>query len=61
MTENKIEQEVFANIEEKGGKKYIDCESAFEIAKKHGVKVAEVAKIINRNKIKIKSCQLGCF
>jgi hypothetical protein len=39
----------------------IKCSDAFRIAKEEGVSPGAVGKEINRLKIKIKGCQLGCF
>jgi hypothetical protein len=42
-----------------GGK--LPCASAFQIAKEMKVSIKEVGETCNRQGIKIKSCQLGCF
>ncbi|MCU0821064.1 MAG: hypothetical protein MUC95_01145 [Spirochaetes bacterium] len=39
----------------------ITCKEAFEIAAGLGIKPAEVGKALDKLKIKIKQCQLGCF
>ena len=41
--------------------KCLTCAKAFEIAKKFEVKAIEVGRICNQHKIRISSCQLGCF
>jgi len=47
--------------EEVDGKKQLSCSEAFEIARGLGVEVREVGRICNREKIRIRNCQLGCF
>jgi DNA-binding CsgD family transcriptional regulator len=39
----------------------IACKDALELARKLNIAPGAVGKEINRLKIKIKSCQLGCF
>jgi hypothetical protein len=46
---------------EKDGKKRIDCATAFGLAKKHGLKLADIGAACNEENIKIINCQLGCF
>ena len=43
----------------KGGK--IPCAMCFKIAEEHGISKDELGKILNEMKIKIGTCQLGCF
>ena len=42
-------------------KKKLTCAEAFEIAQEFGVEIIEVGRVCNRQKIKIRKCQLGCF
>ncbi|PLX03990.1 MAG: hypothetical protein C0594_09725 [Marinilabiliales bacterium] len=60
-----MEKEIYQNLEpffEKAGDKTkIACEDALSVAKKLGVSSIEVAKVINKYKVKIINCQLGCF
>ena len=44
-----------------GEKIKLPCTDALEIAEQFGVKPVEVGKICNQKKIRISSCQLGCF
>lgn len=37
------------------------CERAYRIAAEHDVKLWEIGKICEEEKIKIQGCQLGCF
>ena len=39
----------------------ISCEMAMEIADKNGVPRCDMGKLLDRLKIKIRNCQLGCF
>jgi hypothetical protein len=39
----------------------LPCAVAFQIARKHKVSPRQVGDAANRLKIKISSCQLGCF
>ncbi|MDD1727662.1 MAG: hypothetical protein LUQ50_01165 [Methanospirillum sp.] len=48
-------------FEQEGVTTGISCGKAFEISEKHGVSKQEIAQYCNVNKIKIRSCQLGCF
>ncbi len=40
---------------------FLACAEAFKIAEQHGVELLDVARVCNKNKIKIVACQLGCF
>jgi len=44
-----------------GQRKRLTCAEAFELAEQYDVKVAEIGRICNQNKVKICKCQLGCF
>ena len=46
---------------EADGKKKLNCADAFELAERFNVKIIEIGRICNRNKIRIGKCQLGCF
>jgi hypothetical protein len=39
----------------------LPCAVAFQIAKENKVTTKEIGEACNRLKIKVKSCQLGCF
>lgn len=43
----------------KGGK--LPCAVCFKIAEDFGVSKKEIGEILNKMKIKISQCQLGCF
>ncbi|HUV52920.1 MAG TPA: hypothetical protein VMW64_07580 [Dehalococcoidia bacterium] len=57
MDNKALEDEIKASLVE--GK--LPCAVAFKIAKKIKVAPKEVGDAANRLKIKISSCQLGCF
>ena len=42
-------------------KKQLTCAEAFELAQKYETEIAEIGRICNQHKIKIRNCQLGCF
>lgn len=46
---------------EADGKKRLACAKAFEIAQEQGVSLQQIGACCNEEKIKIMSCQLGCF
>ncbi len=52
---------VFERAEEGDGKKQLSCAEAFKIARELGVEVIEIGRVCNRQKIRIRNCQLGCF
>jgi len=37
------------------------CKDAMKIAAKAGIPTQQMAKLLDKHKIKIVSCQLGCF
>lgn len=39
----------------------ISCKEAFDIAEETGVSRRQIGNLLNELKIKIHSCQLGCF
>ncbi|MCW3490064.1 hypothetical protein [Dethiobacter alkaliphilus] len=39
----------------------LHCETAYQIAADHNVKLWQIGQICDEEKIKIKGCQLGCF
>jgi hypothetical protein len=39
----------------------LPCATAFQIAKELNVTTKEIGEACNRLKIKVRSCQLGCF
>jgi len=59
-TDRLLEAIMAASYEENGRRK-LDCPDAFKIAEELGVKLADVSRVCNQNKIRISKCQLGCF
>jgi hypothetical protein len=39
----------------------LPCAAAFQIAKQSNVTTKDIGEACNRLKIKVRSCQLGCF
>ena len=52
---------VLERAQEDDGKKRLSCAEAFELAQEFEVEVAEIGRICNRQNIRIRKCQLGCF
>ncbi|MCP1714908.1 hypothetical protein J2T58_000753 [Methanocalculus alkaliphilus] len=44
-----------------GIEKEIQCEMAFAISEKYGIEKFDISRYCNKNGIKIRGCQLGCF
>jgi len=59
--EDKVREAILQEVETKDDKRYLTCAQAFQIAEALGVKPALIGKILNKERIKLKSCQLGCF
>lgn len=57
MDTTKIMKKIKANV--KDGK--IPCRKALQIAGEENVTPKAIGKMLNENKIKIVTCQLGCF
>ena len=49
------------SIQEAAPQGQLPCAMAFKIAREENCSVAEVGELCNELKIKIVSCQLGCF
>lgn len=54
-------EELLSVAKEIDGKKIIDCAAAFTLAEKHGLTRKAMGELCNQAKVKIVSCQLGCF
>ena len=54
---NQLDEKIKTSLED--GK--LPCPIAFKIAKELKVSPKEIGEACNRLKIKIRSCQLGCF
>ncbi len=55
------EEEIIAKLKESTKDGKIPCAMAFKIAKDCSVSTKEIGNLLNQLKIKISSCQLGCF
>ena len=55
------QEEIIAKLKEAAKDGKIPCAMAFKIAKDCGVSTKEIGDLLNQLKIKISSCQLGCF
>ncbi|MGB9616253.1 MAG: hypothetical protein ACP5M0_01885 [Desulfomonilaceae bacterium] len=55
------DQELKELIAEKQKEQRIACKTALQIAETAGVSPRKVGELLNEMKIKIHSCQLGCF
>ncbi len=53
--------EIKAVIMKKQSDNRISCEAACEIAEQTGASKIEIGRLLDEMKIKIHSCQLGCF
>lgn len=56
----RVKMVIEAAKEVKGVKK-LSCAEAFRLAGELEIKVSEIGRICNKQKIKICNCQLGCF
>jgi len=59
--EQKLTDAVLKQARQDNGEKRLTCTEAFELAREFDVEIIEIGRICNRNKIKIRKCQLGCF
>jgi hypothetical protein len=55
------QEEIIAKLKEAAREGKIPCAVAFKIAKECSVSTKEIGNLLNQLKIKITSCQLGCF
>jgi hypothetical protein len=56
-----MEEEISAKIREAAKDGKIPCAMAMKIASENKISNREMGEILNRLKIKIAQCQLGCF
>jgi hypothetical protein len=57
MDRDKLEKVILKKA--KAGK--LPCAMCFKIAEDFGISKREIGKVLNKMKIKISQCQLGCF
>ncbi len=55
------EEEITAKLKEAAKDGKIPCTLAFKIAKDSNMTTQQMGALLNQLKIKITSCQLGCF
>ena len=55
------QEEIIAKLKETAREGKISCAMAFKIARESNISTKEVGALLNQLKIKISSCQLGCF
>ncbi len=55
------EEEIAAKLKEAAKDGKISCPVAFKMARENGISTKELGTLLNRLKIKITECQLGCF
>ena len=55
------QEEIIAKLKEAAKDGKIPCAMAFKVAKDCSVSTKEIGSLLNQLKIKISSCQLGCF
>lgn len=53
--------EIIASIKKAAPEGKLSCAMAWQLAEEFGVSKKEIGDLANDLKIKIKSCQLGCF
>lgn len=61
MDEKKIIEKLHNCCKIDGDKKILTCGMAFQIAKEMNIDISIIGKLCNSEKIKLSSCQLGCF
>ena len=57
----KVVAAVLARSKETGDRKSLTCAEAFRIARELNIEATQVRRICDQQKIRICSCQLGCF
>ncbi|HON81437.1 MAG TPA: hypothetical protein PLN56_03430 [Methanoregulaceae archaeon] len=55
------EEKIRSVFEKEGIGKEITCPQAFTISEKYGIAKMDISRYCNRNSVKIRGCQLGCF
>jgi hypothetical protein len=55
------QEEIISKLKDAAKDGKIPCAMAFKIAKECNVSTKEIGNLLNQVKIKITSCQLGCF
>lgn len=58
---NELAEAIISTAKEIDGKKKLSCADALRLAQEHGVSPDAIGKICDDEKIKLHTCQLGCF
>ncbi len=61
MEREEILRLVLAASRWRDGERVIGCAELFRLAEAHGLTVAEVGVVCDKDVVRIVSCQLGCF
>jgi hypothetical protein len=61
MDEETLKQLVMAATFEEDGRRKLTCSEAFRLATEQGAATLDIARICNKNNIRLCKCQLGCF
>jgi len=54
-------EKLISQIQERVTENRISCKAALEIADENQISRHEMGKLLNKLKIKVRHCQLGCF
>ena len=60
-SEDELVAAVLARAKETDGRKSLTCAEALDLAGELEVEAAQIGRICNQQKVRIGSCQLGCF
>ena len=56
-----VSEKIIKQVRAASDESLISCKEALEIADNNGIPRDEMGKLLNRLKIKVRGCQLGCF
>jgi len=60
-SQEELTQAVVERSREMEGRRTLTCAEAFRLAAELGVELVQIGRICNEQKIRLRSCQLGCF
>lgn len=55
------EEKIRSVFEKEGIGREITCPQAFAISEEYGIDKMDLSRYCNKNSVKIRGCQLGCF
>lgn len=61
MKANLLKSEVLKAVVNRNEKPILSCKKALQLAEKHNVTPKRVGALCDKENIKIRQCQLGCF